>query len=399
MAWRLCCRRTGAPLARKEEGAMTRRGAHEGTIRYREDKELWEARFRTDDGRQHSLYAKTRRDVQERLRAALTRTDGGIRPVSQVLTVDAWLDEWLAGSVESRLRPTTAENYATILRLYVRPAIGKVPLAKLTPEHVQRMMVALAARGDLSPTTVRAAYAVLRIALSRALKSGTVLRNVCTLVDPPAKARHELAPLTADQARAFLDNLAGDRLEALLTTAIALGMREGELLALRWQDVDLRAGTLTVMHTLTRLTHELAEPKTERARRTLTLPRSVVAVLQSHRVRQAEERLAAGSQWQDRDLVFATSEGRALDARNVLRAYQLRLERAGLPHQRFHDLRHACATLLLEQGEELAVVSKILGHSNLATTADVYAHLTPAMGERVASRMDGILARRTAGGA
>lgn len=381
---------------------MARRGANEGSVRYREDKGLYEARYRTDDGRRHSLYAKTDREVRAELRKALERSEAGIRPVSHVLTVDGWLDEWLQSSVRGRLRPSTAENYATVLKLYVRPRIGRVPLAKLSPEQVQRMLADVAgAKGKraevLSPTTVRYAYAVLRIALGRALKSGKVLRNVCTLVDPPPKARHELAPLTAEQARAFLASLEGDRLEALMTTAIAVGMRQGELLGLRWQDVDLKAGTLTVLHTMARRTHELAEPKTERARRTLTLPRAVTAVLRAHKARQAEEQLHAGARWDDRDLVFATPAGKALDARNVLRAYQLRLERAGLPKQRFHDLRHACATLLLEQGEELGVVSKILGHANLSTTADVYAHLTPAMGERVAARMDGILARRSAG--
>ncbi len=159
-----------------------------------------------------------------RVRAALTSADHAIAPVDQRGTVGAWLDEWLATSVQTRCRPSTAANYATIVRAYLRPAIGRVPLAKLTPEHVTRMLAGLTARGDLSPTTVRYCYSILRIALGRALKSGRVLRNVCTLVDPPTVTRTAQAPLSADQARAFLEATAGDRLGPLYTIAIGTGL-------------------------------------------------------------------------------------------------------------------------------------------------------------------------------
>ena len=169
-------------------------------------------------------------------------------------------------------------------------------------------------------------------------------------------------------------------------------MRQGELLALRWSDVDLDGGTLSVRHTLTRRTHELAEPKTERARRTLRLGSGAVAVLRDHRGRQP----VRGRE----GYVFASRAGTPLDSRNVTQALQALLSRLGLPRQRFHDLRHAYATLMLEDGEELAVVSRSLGHADLSTTADVYAHLTPAILERAAARMDRILGdgQRTATG-
>jgi integrase len=256
------------------------------------------------------------------------------------------------------------------------------------------MLAHLTARGDLSPTTVRYAYAVLRIALGRALKSGIVLRNVATLVDPPAKARREPHPLTADQARAFLDATRDDRLGPLYVLALATGLRQGELLALRWSDVDADAGVLTVSHTLERRSRTLAEPKTDRGRRTLRLGGEAVAAIRANRARQLEERLAAGQRWRDGGFVFATPIGTPLDSRNLTRAFQAALSRLGLPRQRFHDLRHAYATLLIEDGEELGIVSRTLGHADLATTADVYAHLTPAMLHRTAARMDTILARR-----
>ncbi len=375
---------------------MTRRGANEGSIRYREAEGRWEARYRGADGRRHSLFAKTRREAQERLRVALVATDQRVELPGRRLTVGAYLDEWLATSVQARCRPSTADNYARVVRLYILPAIGHQPMAKLTPDHVQRMLNRLTARDDLSPTTVRYAYSILRIALGRALKAGKVLRNVCTLVDPPAKAQLELRPLTADEVGIFLDSVAGSRDAPLYTVAIATGLRQGELLALRWEDIDLEAGTLTVRHTRDRHTGALGEPKTERAKRTLRLGVEVVSALRTQRRRQLEERVAAGSRWQETDAVFATSLGGPLDAANVLHAFQRAVVAAGLPHQRFHDLRHACATLLLEQGEELGVVSKVLGHANVATTADVYAHLTPAMTGRVAERMDAVLRHRVA---
>ncbi len=340
---------------------MTRRGANEGTIRQRPNG-TWEARYRTPDGRQHSVYAPTRREVQDKLRGALTHTEHGVKPVSQQLTVAAYLDDWLKTSVRARCRKSTADNYAVVVDAYLKPALGRVPLARLEPEHVQRMLADLTARSEpkpLSPTTVRYCYSVLRIALGRALKTGKVLRNVATLVDPPAKARRELAPLSAAQVATFLRSVEDDRLSALYVTAVALGLRQGELLALRWSDVDFDRGLLSVQHTLERRTRRFADPKTDRARRTLTMPARVVDALREHRKRQLDE----GSSGRD-GLVFTSMAGTALDSRNVTRRFQAALERAGLPRQPFHHLRHACATLLIEDGEELSVVSRLLGHSD-----------------------------------
>jgi integrase len=206
---------------------------------------------------------------------------------------------------------------------------------------------------------------------------------VATLVDPPAKVHRELRPLSRAEVRAFLDGVRGDRLEALYVTALGTGLRQGELLALRWQDVDLERGELTVRHTLGRFTRELAPTKTERSRRALRLPQRVAQALSEHRERQRVVPLSG--------LVFTSQAGAPLQSVNVTRDLQRHLARLGLPRQRFHDLRHAFATLAIEAGEDLGVVSRILGHTTLATTADIYAHLTPAMLDRAAERMDAIL--------
>ncbi len=353
-----------------------------GSVRHHATRDLWEGRYTGSDGRRHSIYGKTRREAQERLRAALSAADNGMRPLSQQLTVGAFLSDW-AELALTRLRPRTAESYAAMVRLYLIPAIGRIPLAKLEPEHVRRMLGDLAARGTLSATTRRYVRSVLRTALGQALREGKVLRNVAALVDPPAKAHRELRPLSREQVRSFLDGIRGDRLEALYVTALGTGLRQGELLALRWSDVDLERGELTVRHTLGRFTRQLAPTKTERSRRTLRLPHRVTEALTAHRELQKVVPLSG--------LVFTSQAGAPLQSVNVTRDLQRHLRRPALPHQRFHDLCHAFATLALEAGEDLGVVSRILGHTTLATTADIYAHLTPAMLDHAAERMDAIL--------
>ena len=371
---------------------MKRRGANEGSIRQRASG-TWEARYRAADGKPRSLYARTRREAVERLRIALTERTQGIRPPSQRLTVAAFLTDWLEHSVRPRCRPATVASYEGIVRIYLVPEFGRLPLAKLGPEHLQALMARLSARPNLSATTVRYVYAVLRIALGRATKQGKVTRNVATLIDPPRKAHREIVPLTVEQILWFLDSVRGDRFEALYAAAVGTGMRQGELLALRWVDVNLETAALRVAHTLQRGTRELAAPKTERARRVLRLAPFIVDALRDHRRRQMAEQ---GQAWSLSGYVFTTAKGTALDTRNVTRYFQLAVARAGLPHQRFHDLRHAAATVLIEQGVDLGVVSRMLGHADLSTTADVYAHLTDRMLQSAADQME--LALRSAVG-
>lgn len=363
---------------------MTRRSAGEGSIRQRAIGR-WEARYVTSAGHRRSVYGKTKREVTEKLREALREAAHGVRPVSQQLTTAAYLDDWIASL---SVRQRTAESYADVTRRYIKPAIGRIPLAKLEPEHVSNMLRELESRQPpLSRTTIRYAYVVLRIALGRALKLGKVHRNVATLIDPPAKVRHEVQPMSAAEVRVLLESVRGDRLEVLYRLAMATGMRQGELLALRWQDVDLDHGWLEVRHTLVRGTRELAPPKTEQARRRIALDEDTLAMLRAHRIAQASSRVPE----HDRDFVFTTRDGQPLHARNVLRMYHEALARAGLPRRPFHQLRHGFATLLLESGEELANISKVLGHSTFTTTVDFYGHLTPEVSRRAADRMRKIL--------
>ncbi len=213
-------------------------------------------------------------------------------------------------------------------------------------------------------------------------------RNVSELVTPPRKARFDFRVLSADQARAFLQAVKGDRLEALYVLVIATGMREGELFGLRWADVNLRRGSL---HLVKRL-------KAESSRRQVLLPRIAVEALALHRGRQAGERQSAGSEWEDNDLVFPNAVGRPLHQSNFLyRDFYPLLKRAGLPRVRFHDLRHSAATLLLEMDVHPKVVSEMLGHSQIGITLDLYSHVTVTMQQQAVTALDTLFGGQSGG--
>ena len=221
-----------------------------------------------------------------------------------------------------------------------------------------------------------------------------VARNVAALVDRPKQVRHEIKPLTPEQARAFLEEAKGTRFEALFILALTTGMRQGELLGLRWQDVDLDGSRLHIRQTLCSHGGKLTfgEPKTHRSQRAITLGAATVAGLRSHRIRQAEERLAAGPAWQDYGLVFTTRVGTPVEASNLVnREFKPLLREAGLPTIRFHDLRHSCATYLLSRNKHIKKVQELLGHSQSGITMDTYSHLLPGMQDELAEEMDRLL--------
>lgn len=333
------------------------------------------------DGRQHSVYGKTERATKARLRAAQTDVDTGMPVPEARTTVAGFLAEWLAGPV-AQLRPSTIESYEGAVRNHLVLHLGRIRLAKLTAAGIDRMIASLGDR--LSPTTVRYIVSVLTIALNHALKQGRIARNVALLASPPARKESTLHPLTAAQARAFLASVNGDRYGVLYTLAIHLGLRQGELIGLRWTDVDLDNGSLSIRQAMQRRTGQLAEPKTKKARRTLHLSPDLMAMLRDHRRAQVAETAS--------EYVFSQPNGAPVDPFQLTRSLHASLAAAGLPHQRFHDLRHAAATLMIEAGVEIAVVSKILGHESIATTADTYAAFTKPMSESAAEKMADLLA-------
>lgn len=316
-------------------------------------------------------------------------------PRTAIPTVEQFLSYWLRESVKPRLRPLTYAGYAVNVQKHLLPTIGAIQLDQLTPRHIQEMMNQRLAAG-LSPKSVAYIHQVLRTALGLAVRWQYVERNVAALVDRPKLVRKEIRPLAPDEARRFLEAIRGHRLEALFSVALALGLRQGEALGLRWQDIDLVAGTLKVSHQLQRINGRLTlvEPKSDRSRRTLVMPPTIVAHLAEHEKRQLAEKLWAGSIWTDSGLVFTNRTGGPTQARHVIHQFHHELRKAGLPHHRFHDLRHSCATLLLVQGVSPRVVMEILGHSEIALTMNTYSHVVPELQREAADRMESVLTPR-----
>lgn len=378
---------------------MSRRGQNEGSI-YKRDDGRWVAvaslGYKNGKRWRKSFYGKTRREVQEKLTEALRTQQRGLPIASERQTVGEFLKHWLEEGARPSVRAATYDSYTRLVRGHIVPAVGHLQLAKLSPQHVQSFINDKLAEG-LSPRTVQYLHAVLRRALNQALKWELLPRNVATLVEPPRVRRPEVQPLTTDQVQIFLEAIRGDRLEALYTLVLAVGLRQGEALGLHWTDLELDSGTLSVRTALQRIGGKLClvEPKTARSRRTITLPPVVVSALRLHRARQLQERLLAGANWQDTGLVFTTTIGTPMDARNLTKRFQKALKEAGLPKKRFHDLRHTCASLLLVQGVHPRVVMEILGHSQMSLTMDTYSHVMPTLQQEAAGLMEALLTQQS----
>ncbi len=294
---------------------MARRGRSEGSIYERADGR-WAAMVDLGfiDGRRvrKSFYGPTRKTVADKLAVALGRQqNGGLVRTNEAISTGAYLDRWLSTVC---VRPKTLRQYQQVIRLYVKPAIGPVKLARLEPDHVRALVQGMERRG-LSTRTATLARDVLRIALGQAVSDGLLARNVAALVRRPKGTRRDGPTLNSDEARALLEGLKGHRLETLVTCGVALGLRLGEVLGLQWADIDLAGRTLAVRRALqtTGKRRELTDLKSRESRRTLTLPAVVVRSLERHKARQAERRLAAGVDWKRSDFLFTTRVGRPLD--------------------------------------------------------------------------------------
>lgn len=246
---------------------------------------------------------------------------------------------------------------------------------------------------------VRHCHAVLRAALEQAVRWELVGRNVAKLVRPPRAKCTDVQPLDPDQARTLLQTVQGHRLEALFTVALAIGLRPGEALGLRWQDVDLEAGTVSVRRALQRINSKLQfeEVKSATSRRHTTLPQVALEALKTHRLRQQEEQEVLGDTWPNTGLVFTSERGTPLEPRNAARLFQRMRRKAGLPYRRFYDLRHTCATLLLVQEVHPRVVMETLGHSQISLTMNTYSHVVPTLQQEAARRMDEMLFQSDSG--
>lgn len=378
----------------------SRRGKGEGGIYQRESDGKWCATidlgFVNGKRRRKVIYGTTRKEVAEKLRGLQHDQARGVPLVVERQTVEEFLNRWLETIVRPHRRPKTAASYDEVVQRYLIPRLGRYQLSRLSPEHVQAAVNNLQARGrrnggPLGARTVEYAQSVLQRALNQALRWGLITRNVAILVETPRVERKEMAVLSHEQGQRLLTVVAGHRYEALYHVALLLGLRKGEILGLRWQDIDFAAHTLRVVQSIQRVGGKvvIAQPKTSSSVRVLPMPNKVERVLAMHAERQAEER-GQREDWEDYGLVFPSERGTPLEARSLVRHFKAALEQADLPEIRFHDLRHSCATMLIAQGVHPRIVMEILGHSQIGLTMNTYGHVLPETRRAASRAMDSL---------
>jgi len=398
--------------------AGKKRANGEGTIYQRADGR-WEGAgyVLTSDGtsRRVRVYGATRKQAADKLTENLADSHHGRpAPVNPNMTVGEYLLHWLTTVAVHRVRPSTYTNYYTYVRAFLIPGLGHRPLHALSVTEVRTFLDGTAAvcqccargwdtrrdphhrRKDrrprcctigkccqhrVQPATIRYIRAVLSAALAHAVREEVLHRNVASAVRLPTPRRTGYQPFTATEARKYLYSAAFHRHGTLFELALRTGLRRGELLGLQWADIDLDSGHLSVRRTLSRVKGGMSfqPPKTEASQRKILLPAACIAALKRYRQRQGLDRREAAERWTDQDLVFASSTGRPLDPAYLHRQHETLCYLAEVRYIRFHDLRHSCATLLLEQGVELVTIKDLLGHARLHVTADVYAHVRPRL--------------------
>ena len=360
---------------------MRKRGKGEGSVSQRKDG-CWEARLTLSDGRRKSFYGKTRQEVTRRLAAAQADQAKGLPVAAEKQTVEQYLSSWLE-VMKNQLDSSSFRRYQNQVRLHLVPALGSIKLAHLTAQQIQLFYTRKVE--SLSPNTVRHIHAVFHHALKEAVRLSLLPRNPADLVRIPRAARRETQTLTEQQMTTLLASLTEDRFFALYALALTTGMREGELLGLRWQDIDWRQRLLHVTQAVQegqniatgKKRYQLAEPKTRR--HPVALSEYAITALLAHQQRQVEERALVGAAWHQEDLVFPNAVGQMMLPSTLYRQFQRRLKNAGIAPIRFHDLRHTIATLLLSRGVNVKLVSEMLGH------------VLPHMHEAAATVVDSIL--------
>lgn len=355
---------------------MSRRSKGEGTIYFSTTQDLWVAQITLPNGKRRTKYSKQQKVVREWLLKQREAIRDNVWVGDDTLTVSKFFDRYLSDVAAHRIRPKTYERYEGIVRLHIKPTIGKIKLARLRADHLQNLYSQKVNEG-LSKRSVQQMHAIIHKALKQAMKWGLVARNVSDLVEAPKPEKRVPKTLSSEKVNELFRILKGDRLYPLYVVAIATGMREGELLGLMWEDVDLEKGIIHVRRTAQTLAGKgvvITETKTNQSRRSIPLPQFAIEALKE--------------QPKECELVFPTSNCTPISARNLLRHWYLVREKIDEPNMRFHDLRHTSATLLLKAGIHPKVVQERLGHSRISMTLDTYSHVIPSMQEEAADKLD-----------
>ena len=341
----------------------------------------------------------TKKEAQAELNRLLNEINTGEYIEPSRMLVSEYLKRWIKDYANPNVSPKTSERYAQIIHDNINPSLGQYALSKLKPLHIQSFYTDCLTsgrkdgKGGLAAQTVLHFHRLLRKAFLQAVKWQLLARNPVDAVEPPRPQRTEMNAINEKETALLLGKLTGSSLFTPVLLAVTTGLRRGELLALRWKDINLEDGRLTVNQSLeqTKTGLRLKTPKTERSRRQVPMPGIAVDILKDHKRQQNEERLRLGPVYQNNDLVFPRPDGSLMAPDSFSTNFAAFIRRSGLKHIRFHDLRHSHATQLLLQGVHPKIVSERLGHSNIGITLDTYSHVLPGMQEDAVLKIDASL--------
>lgn len=366
-----------------------RRGNHEGSIHQRSNG-TWRAQVSVN-GQRLSYTGLSQKECRVWIKNTIRQIDNGTTYEGAQKSFGEFLDNWLI-SMQASIKPKTWSQYNQLVQDHIKPNLGKIKLIDLRPEHIQYHYDKKVKEG-VGLRTVQLTHAVIHRSLNHAVKLGVIGRNPDDATTPPKPRPKEMKIYDEDQVQRLLitSRVNEDRFFALYQLAITTGMRQGELLGLKWQDVDWERRNLQIQRQLNRGYHggfEFGVPKTKAGIRKIIIGVETANILKEHQQNQYIEMQNAGEDWQDNDLIFPSEIGTPMHDRNLFRRYKNLIKDAGLPDIRFHDLRHTAASLMLNHGVPLLVVSKRLGHAKPSITLDTYGHMIPSMQEQAADLMD-----------
>ena len=347
---------------------------NEGSLYYREDRRRWCAQVSLD-GRRLTKYALTQRQCREWLKETLAKIGNGMTFAGTRVTLAEYMSTWLDGKALSQ-RPQTVEQYRQVANQYILPELGRIRLQEIQPAHLGRLYLLKREEGR-GERTVQMIHTVLHCVLQQALKEGILGRNPADAVQRPKVEQKEFHILTEAQAQRLVIASQDTRHGMLFYLALVTGMREGELLGLKWSDLDWAKGVLNVQRQMRRIPGKgylLVPPKTKAGRRQVKLGQATLDRLAAHRGRLEMQKQVVGRRWVETDLIFPNILGKPMSSKNMLQEFKRILRENDLPNIRFHDLRHTSITFLLDSGTPVNTVQQRAGHSKASITTDTYGH-------------------------
>ena len=402
----------------KEAKAMAKKRANnEGSITKRSDGRYMGQISLTDPitgkRKRKTLYGKSQKEVLEKINMLKYQLQTGVYTGESDITVGKWMITWLKEYKQNSLKKGTYTNYNTYINNHIIPNLGKIKLQDLRADQIQSFYNHLLKNGrknpsvgedkGLSPTTIKRIHILINSALKQAMKNGLITKNAASAVSLPKQIKHEIQPLSREEIQRLLKVAREDRLYAAFLLECGTGLRRGELVGLKWEDINFDNKTLQVKRSLViqydinakaegrKATYlEYETPKTEKSKRVVSIPENIITELKAHKIRQNEEKLKVGEYYNNEGLVFCNIDGSKLHPATLVYSFKRMLKVASIKDARFHDLRHSVATLLLEMNEHPKVVQELLGHSTITTTLDIYSHVSMEKKEQAAAKLNTI---------